>query len=138
VWLETIPLTPNGKIDHKALPKPDEVRPKLETAYVAPRTQIEETIARIWRQILRIEKVGVQDNFFDLGGNSLLLMQTHAKLCLALEVDFPIVRFFEHSTIAALTEFLAARNNASLPNVHERAARQRAAFARRQNQTMTT
>ena len=137
VWLEKMPLTPNGKIDRHALPKPDEVRPDLDAAYVPPQTQIEETIAGIWRQILRVEKVGVHDNFFDLGGNSLLLTETHATLCLALKVDLPIVRFFEHPTIAALTEFLASGKKTFPPNVHERASRQREAFARRQPPAVT-
>ena len=137
-WLEAIPLTPNGKTNRHALPRPDEVRPDLAAAYVPPRTRTEETIAGIWRQVLRVEKVGVQDNFFDLGGSSLLLTQIHAKLCLALKEDLPIVRFFEHPTIAALAEFLASGKQASLPNVHERATRQRAAFARRQAQEVIT
>ena len=136
VWLEKLPLTPNGKIDRRALPKPDEDRPDLDAAYVPPETQIEETIARIWRQVLRVEKVGRHDNFFDLGGNSLLFTETHARLCTALKVDFPIVRSFEHPTIAALTEFLASGKKAFLPNVVERAARQREAFARRQPLTV--
>jgi amino acid adenylation domain-containing protein len=137
VWLDKLPLTPNGKVDRNVLSKPNEVRPNLAAAYVPPQTQIEETIASIWRQILRIEKVGVHDNYFDLGGNSLLLTETHAKLCLALKVDFPIVRSFEHPTIAALTEFLAFGKNSSLPNVRERASRQREAFARQQLQAVT-
>ncbi|MBC8095367.1 MAG: non-ribosomal peptide synthetase, partial [Akkermansiaceae bacterium] len=112
VWLETLPLTPNGKIDRRALPKPDEVRPDLDAAYVPLLMQIEETIAGIWRQVLRVERVGRHDNFFDLGGNSLLFTETHAKLCTALKVDFPIVRSFEHPTIAALTEFLASGKKA--------------------------
>ncbi len=137
VRLDKLPLTPNGKIDRNALPKPNEVRPTLAAAYVPPQTQIEETIAGIWRQILRVEQVGVHDNFFDLGGNSLLLTETHVKLCLALKIDFPIVRSFEHTTVAALTEFLASGKKTSLPNVRERAMRQREAFARRQPQAMT-
>ncbi|HWW02752.1 MAG TPA: non-ribosomal peptide synthetase [Candidatus Acidoferrum sp.] len=137
VSLEALPLTPNGKIDRNALPKPNEVRPATDPAYVPPQTQIEEAIACIWRQVLRVEKVGVHDNFFDLGGNSLLLMETHAKLCIALSVDLPVVRFFEHPTVAALTEFLASHKKASLSNIHERATRQREAFARRQFQAAT-
>ena len=137
VWLEKMPLTPNGKIDRNALPKPNEVRPLLEAAYAPPQTQIETTIASVWRQTLRLEQVGVHDNFFDLGGNSLLLTETHAKLCVALKVEFPIMRSFEYPTIAALTAFLAFGRKTSLPNVHERAARQRAAFARPPLQAVT-
>jgi aryl carrier-like protein len=137
VSLEQMPLTPNGKVDRHALPKPNELPPNADAAYIPPQTQIEEIIAGIWRQILRVEKVGVHDNFFDLGGNSLLLMETHAKLCLTLKADLSVVRFFEHPTVAALTEFLASRKKTSLNNVYERASRQREAFARRQLQAAT-
>ena len=130
VWLGTMPLTPNGKIDRNALPQPAEVRPESDASYVLPRTQIEETIAGIWRQVLHVEKVGVQDNFFDLGGDSLLLTETYTQICRVLKADFPIVRIFEHPTIAALTDFMATRPAPALPNVHDRARRQRAAFAR--------
>ena len=136
LWLEKMPLTPNGKIDRNALPAPGEVRPEPEAANVPPQTPVEETIAAIWRQSLRVERVGVQDNFFDLGGNSLLLLEIYAQLCLALKVDFPIVRLFEHPTIAALAGFLATRETPALPSVHERALRQREAFARRQPQAV--
>lgn len=137
VWLEKMPLTPNGKIDRNVLPKPDEVRPDLDAAYIPPQTPIEEIIAGIWRRSLRVEKVGMQDNFFDLGGNSLLLMEIHAQLCGALKMDFPIVQLFEHPTIAAFVESLAAREKISFPNVRERATHQREAFARLQIQTVT-
>ena len=137
VWLEKMPLTPNGKIDRSVLPKPQEVRPDLNAIYVPPQTQVEEAIAGIWRQSLRMEQVGVQDNFFDLGGNSLLLMEMHAQLCRALKTDFPIVRLLEHPTIAAFAEFLATREKPSLTSVHDRAQRQRQAFAPRQIQVVT-
>ena len=136
VWLETFPLTPNGKIDRNALPAPNAVRPILAAACVLPQTQIEETLAGIWRQILRIDVVGVQDSFFDLGGNSLLVLQTHLRICSALKVDFPVMRFFEHPTIAALAGFLASCQKPSLPDVQERAARQRNAFTRRKVQAV--
>jgi acyl carrier protein len=136
VRLEKMPLTPNAKIDRNALPRPNEARPNLEAAYVPPQTPIEETIAGVWRLILRVERVGVDANFFDLGGNSLLLMETHAKLCLALKVELPIIRLFEYPTIAALTAFLAAREQSPLNSIHQRATRQREAFARRQRQAV--
>ena len=138
LWLEKMPLTPNGKIDRNGLPKPETVRAEPAASYVAPQTPVQETIARIWRQSLRVEQVGVQDNFFDLGGTSLLLLEIYAQLTVALKVDFPIVRLFEHPTIAALAEFLATRETPALPSVHERALRQREAFARRQPQAVTS
>lgn len=137
VWLEKLPLTPNGKIDRNILPKPDEIRPELDATYSPPQTQTEATIASIWRQSLRVEQVGVQDNFFDLGGNSLLLMEVHEQICRELQITFPIVRLFEHTTIAAFAEFLVSREKTSPTSVQERALRQRAAFARQQIQAVT-
>jgi acyl-coenzyme A synthetase/AMP-(fatty) acid ligase/acyl carrier protein len=136
VWLEKMPLTPNGKVDRKALPTPNPARPSLDAAYAPPKPGVEKRIADIWQEILRVETVGVNDNFFDLGGNSLLLMQTHARLCAALSVELPIVRFFEYPTIAALTQFLASREQSSLGGILQRAVNQRAAFARQKRQLM--
>jgi acyl carrier protein len=131
VWLEKMPLTPNGKVDRNALPKPNPSRSNTEALYAAPGPGIERRIAEIWCETLQVEKVGVNDNFFDLGGNSLLLMQIHSRLCEALKEDLPIVRFFEHPTIAALTSFLASDDRSALQTIHQRATRQREAFARR-------
>jgi amino acid adenylation domain-containing protein/non-ribosomal peptide synthase protein (TIGR01720 family) len=79
VPLEKMPLTPNGKVDRKALPKPEIKRDRSASAYVAPRTKEEEIMAGIWQQVLRLDQVGVQDNFFSLGGDSILSMQIIAK-----------------------------------------------------------
>lgn len=76
VMLKALPLTPNGKVNRNALPEPDDHRPELEATYEPPQTEVEQTIANIWQQMLHVEKVGIQDNFFDLGGHSLLLVQT--------------------------------------------------------------
>ncbi len=130
VPLEKMPLTPNGKTDRRALPDPGELRPELETPHVSPRMQIEETLAGIWRGVLRLEQIGVHDNFFDLGGNSLLLMEIHAKVCASLGVAPSVVEFFEYPTVSALAEFLS-RDKKPLSDIQQRAARQNAAFARR-------
>ncbi|HMB71008.1 MAG TPA: phosphopantetheine-binding protein, partial [bacterium] len=74
VPLETMPRTPNGKVDRRALPAPDGTRADLGRDFVAPRTPVEETVAEIWQSVLEVDRVGVRDNFFDLGGHSLLLM----------------------------------------------------------------
>jgi acyl carrier protein len=132
VVLDQLPLTPNGKVDRRALPEPAELRPSLDTAYVAPLTPPQKTVARIWQELLHVEKVGLHDNFFDLGGHSLLVVQAQAKLREALGIDLPVVRLFQYPTINALTNYLSERaDTASLQKVHDRARRQREAFARR-------
>ena len=137
VWLTRMPLTPNGKIDRNALPAPIKIHSDPSTTYLPPQTQIEESIADIWRRILRVERVGRHDSFFDLGGNSLLLIETHVQICRVLHDEFPIARLFELPTIAALAEFLTSGKKASLPGVQERAARQREAFTRPQFRSFT-
>lgn len=101
VFLEALPLQPNGKVNRGALPTPDTTRPKLEEAYVAPRNPAEEILARIWAQVLGIDKVGIHDNYFDLGGASIQSLQIIAK---ANEAGLQLTPelLFEHQTIAEL------------------------------------
>ncbi len=106
VVLEAMPLTPNGKIDRNALPAPDHARPDIEGAFVAPRTPIEEMIAAIWSQILRVEKVGIHDNFFTLGGHSLLATQVMQRVRDTFNVALPLRLFFETPTVADLAEYV--------------------------------
>jgi amino acid adenylation domain-containing protein/non-ribosomal peptide synthase protein (TIGR01720 family) len=75
VALDTLPISPNGKLDMRALPAPDQSRSAVETTFVAPRNQVEATLAEIWCAVLRLEQVGVHDNFFELGGDSILSLQ---------------------------------------------------------------
>ncbi|WP_257450671.1 non-ribosomal peptide synthase/polyketide synthase, partial [Archangium lipolyticum] len=100
--LEALPLTPNGKVDRKALPEPDAARPRLEVAYVAPRTPVEELLAQMWSGLLGVERVGIHDGFFELGGHSLLATQVFARLRSALQVELPLRTLFEDSTVAKL------------------------------------
>ncbi|HLF24983.1 MAG TPA: amino acid adenylation domain-containing protein [Anaerolineae bacterium] len=101
MFLASLPRTPNGKVDRRALPAPDGVRPELEKAFVAPRTQAEKTLAEIWSQVLGIGQVGIHDNFFELGGDSLLSLRVIAKAKEA-GLHFTPQQFFQHQTIAQL------------------------------------
>jgi amino acid adenylation domain-containing protein len=112
VTLEALPLTPNGKTDYQALPAPKPLRPALEAAYVAPKTGIECRIATVWQEVLGLEQVGVRDNFFDLGGDSLLLTQVHRRLQDIMQQDIPIVDLFDHPTINALVEYVSQQGSA--------------------------
>ena len=102
VMLEKFPLTPNGKIDRKALPAPANLRPELASAYVAPQTELERKLAAIWQEVLRIEKIGIHDNFFEAGGYSLLAVRVISRIRKDLQVDLALLSFFEHPTIAGL------------------------------------
>ncbi|MBD2741475.1 non-ribosomal peptide synthetase [Coleofasciculus sp. FACHB-1120] len=104
VLLEAIPLTPNGKIDRRALPEPDTTRPELERIFVSPRTAMEEVVAGIWTQVLGLQQVGVCDRFFDLGGHSLLATQVMSRLREAFQVELPLRYLFESPTVAGLAE----------------------------------
>jgi hypothetical protein len=102
VTLDAVPLSPNGKVDRRALPAPDTDRPALGEAYLAPRSPIEEVLAGIWAEVLGLERVGVQDNFFELGGHSLLATQVLSRVRQSLQVELPLRRMFETPTIAGL------------------------------------
>ncbi|MCI0485404.1 MAG: LLM class flavin-dependent oxidoreductase [Blastocatellia bacterium] len=106
ITLDQLPLTPNGKVDRKKLPAPEASRRDLKSKYMPPRDKLESLIAGIWQQALNIEKVGVQDNFFDLGGHSLLMAQVHSQLRDSLQNDLPLIKMLEHPTISSLAEFI--------------------------------
>ncbi|HLM54812.1 MAG TPA: amino acid adenylation domain-containing protein [Pyrinomonadaceae bacterium] len=115
VTLDALPLTPNGKVDRRRLPETDGARPELEEVYVAPRSEIERVIAGVWQEALRIEKVGVHDNFFNLGGHSLLLVQVHSKLREVLQAEVSIIEMFKYPSVSALAEHLSREGAAAEP-----------------------
>jgi amino acid adenylation domain-containing protein len=101
VRMNNFPLTPNGKVDRNALPMP-ETRSVSELEFVAPRTETESRIAEIWKEVLQVERVGVNDNFFDLGGHSLLATKIVSRINKLFTVDIPLRKFFEDNTISAI------------------------------------
>jgi surfactin family lipopeptide synthetase A len=106
VFLDSLPLTPNGKLDRKALPAPDQSRPELDDAFAAPRTPIEEILVNIWAGVLKLDKVGIHDNFFHLGGHSLLATQVVTRIRDAFKLDLPLRTLFEAPTIHGLVQKL--------------------------------
>jgi len=104
VILNELPLLSNGKLNRRALPEP--VISEAEEVYIAPETDLEQTIAGIWQQVFEVERVSIHSNFFDLGGNSLLLARVHSKLRAALQRDIKVVELFKHSTIHSLAKYL--------------------------------
>jgi acyl carrier protein len=107
VQIDKLPLTPNGKIDRKRLPEPD---PMKELGYVAPGNDKEKTIALTWKTVLELEKVGAEDNFFDLGGNSIDFIRISSKLKEAFNRDIPVVILFKYPTIRSLAKYLSQEN----------------------------
>jgi acyl carrier protein len=112
VLLDALPLTPNGKVDRRALPAPEGGRPELEGPYIAPRSEVERCIAANWQEVLRIKQVGLHDNFFDLGGHSLLLVQVFSKLQEAFGNDITVIDMFKYPTISALSTYLTQTQHA--------------------------
>jgi amino acid adenylation domain-containing protein len=119
VELKEFPLNPNGKIDRKRLPKPD--LQASRTDYVKPRNPVEESLCRMWCNVLKLNRVGVHDNFFDLGGHSLLATQLMSRLPGAFGVELPLRVLFEASTVAELaveiSEAKTAGATQAVPNV---------------------
>ena len=97
--LNTLPVSLNGKIDRSKLPTPKSF---FNDVTVAPRTEIEELVANVWRDVLKVEAIGVHDNFFDLGGHSLLAIQIISRVREVFDKDVPLLAIFEAPTIAGL------------------------------------
>jgi amino acid adenylation domain-containing protein len=106
MMLDALPLTPNGKVDRRALPAPAVRREDAPAA--EPRTEVERTLAGVWMEVLRAERVYLDDNFFDLGGHSLLASQVVTRVRDALGVDLPLARVFEAPTLAGLAAAVEA------------------------------
>jgi acyl carrier protein len=107
--LETLPLTTSGKVDRQTLLALAKSRPQSEEARVAPRTAIEKTLADIWAQVMNLEKIGIYDNFFDLGGHSLVATQIIYRINHAFRLTLPLRSIFEESTIAGLALLVEER-----------------------------
>jgi amino acid adenylation domain-containing protein len=102
VLLDEMPLTPNGKIDRRALPAPEDSRPEIEQRYVAPRNDIESALVELWQEVLGINTIGVSDNFFDLGGHSLKATRLLSKVRSIFRTELPLSAVFEATTVEAL------------------------------------
>jgi len=104
VWLDALPRTPNGKVDRQALPVPRAGRPSSE--YVAPRNPVEAVLARLWAEVLQLERVGVEDSFFDLGGHSLLTARLAVQVRQTFQMQVPMRALFDAATVAQMARTL--------------------------------
>jgi natural product biosynthesis luciferase-like monooxygenase protein len=126
VVLDEMPLTPNGKVDRKKLPSPQSQSKTAVADYVEPEDELQKIIATIWQESLQIEKVGMNDNFFDLGGHSLLIVGVHQQLKSRVEKPISLTDLYRFPTIRSLTEFLNNDDaNSSLKQSSDRAKRRR-------------
>jgi acyl carrier protein len=135
VLLDELPVTTSGKVDRQALPAPDGDR-QTDEAFIAPRTEAEQRVAATWREVLALKEVGADDNFFDLGGHSMLLLQAHERIREATGNDLPIVALLQFPTVRALARYLsegATTGKAGGVSAADRARLQRQALARQRD-----
>jgi aspartate racemase len=132
VALESLPLSTNGKVDRSALPAPVFGAADSSSAE-APANAIDKTVLDLWRRVLRVERVGLDDNFFDIGGDSLLLVAVHSNLQKLLNIEIPVTDLFEYTTVRTLGKHLreGASAEPSFSGVQQQAQKQREAFARK-------
>ncbi|HYO51728.1 non-ribosomal peptide synthetase, partial [Archangium sp.] len=112
VVLEALPLMPSGKVDRKALPAPDGTQPRAGETFAPPQSETERALASLWQEVLQVPKVGLHDRFFDLGGNSLTLVQLHSRMRSQLGIDVPLTELFQYPSIGALAAYLLQRTAA--------------------------
>ena len=108
LFLDALPLTANGKVDRRALPAPDQSRQELEKSFVPPRTPVEQALAAIWAEVLKLDRVGIHDNFFELRGHSLLATRVVSRLRTAFGLEIPLRSLFEMPTVASLAAHVEA------------------------------
>jgi thioester reductase-like protein len=122
-FLDALPLTSSGKVDRRALPEPDTDRPELTETFVAPRNPSEKVMVDIWAGILGLERIGIYDNFFDVGGHSLLSMQLVSQVEKMFQIEIPLQNFFETPTVSGLVEVIeSAKQQGSSPTMLDTSA----------------
>lgn len=114
ITVGSIPLTPNGKVDKKSLPDPDTHRPKLASTFVAASTAYEQILTEIWKEVLHLDEIGIRDNFFDIGGNSMSIFTINLMISERLKRTIPLTRLFQYPTIESLARFLNPEKEDSL------------------------
>ena len=121
IFLDKIPLMSNGKVDGRSLPVPDKNLRLLKCSYISPETDVEKKLASIWSEVLKIEKIGINDHFFKIGGHSLLAMQVISRVRHQYDIDLPLRNLFEHQTIADLSVVIESlcqeKNRLQMPSI---------------------
>lgn len=104
LWLAQFPRTPGGKLDRSALPRPEQSSTRIEATFIAPRNSIEETVAQIWAEVLGLQRVSIDDNFFESGGHSLRATQVISRVREFFQLEVPVRSIFDGPTVAELAE----------------------------------
>jgi acyl-coenzyme A synthetase/AMP-(fatty) acid ligase len=117
IFLDSLPYTPGGKVDRMALPEPRTSRPDLQSPYVAPRSDVEKTLAAVWEEVLEINPVGVDDNFLDIGGHSLAATRICSRCIKQFQLDIPLDSLFQSPTVAKMAEVITQHRNKTLARV---------------------
>jgi acyl carrier protein len=117
MWLDALPLTAGGKVDRRALPDPGNSRPELDTPYLAPRNRAEEELSQIWIEVLGLEEVGIYDNFFDLGGQSLAATRVVSRVLKRFQLEIPLQSLLQSPTVAEMAAVITQHQGKQL--VHE-------------------
>lgn len=128
VWMAEFPQTPNAKLDRKALPAPTRKRPQLAQPYIAPSSEFENKLSRLWQELLKVDGIGIDDSFFDLGGNSIAVFRMVSACRSRFAYEVPPVKVFQYPTIAQLRKFVESSENEDSPvsDAERRGARLRA------------
>jgi len=138
VILKALPLTHNEKIDRGALPEPDRARPVMEQAYIGPSTALGETLTEIWCHVLSLDQVGINDNFFDLGGTSILAVNIITLIQETFGIEVPIIKLFQYPNISLMAKYLSQNktDQPSYEEVQDRAQQRRASFYRQKRKAI--
>ncbi|WP_335871248.1 amino acid adenylation domain-containing protein [Bacillus sp. 2205SS5-2] len=140
IKIKAIPLNANGKVDRRNLPDPTiSFNERVSVLSISPKTEIEEKIGEVWKELLGVKHVGIHDNFFDIGGHSLLILQAKTKLAKLLRRDIPLVDFFQYPTISSLATQLTKEGEESLrfEKFKSRGSNRRNALQKRRNKRNT-
>ena len=114
IALDSLPLTPNGKINRRLLPAPDRSRPELETPMAAARNEVEKQLAQIWAEVLALDEVGIRDNFFDLGGDSLSASRIVSAVLQHFQLEIPLKALFQSPTVAEMASVITEHQDKRL------------------------
>ncbi|MGE5944181.1 MAG: amino acid adenylation domain-containing protein [Flavobacteriales bacterium] len=113
MWVDEFPVTTNGKIDIKRLPTPEYIRPDSAPLFRKPRTELEKNIEKIWKEHLQIPAIGIDDNFFEMGGSSILTQKVATIMRKQLSLQFHVTKIYQYPTIASFSEFIHQENKTS-------------------------